>query len=217
MTKVYIYKVTVDDGGAPCVHDGAWSLAICKPAIRATADEDNIILGFSGNNLYEDNSLIYIAKVTKRLDGRKYFRDRYATRPDCIYEWDGRRFNRRVNAKFHSSPLDLAHDLGIHPIYKRANVLLSESKQNFRYFGETCPVEYKSKYPHLKTLIDGLGQGHRVNFKSELKQELRQFIEEVWRVRFRYHEPFIKEMPCRDSCSPADEECAVGEYLLQIP
>jgi len=47
-------------------------LAICKPAIRSTAQEDNVILGFSGNDLYKNNSLIYIARVTLPLDGRKY-------------------------------------------------------------------------------------------------------------------------------------------------
>lgn len=211
MTKVYIYKLTVDDGGAPCVHDEVWSLAICKPAIRSTAHRDNVILGFSGNDLYENNCLIYIVKVTLPLDARKYFGDKYASRPDCIYEWGGRQFDRRPNAKFHSSPSDLAHDLGTYPNYKRANVLLSEGKENFRYFGDKCPVEYKVKYPKLKTLIDGLGQGHRVNFGSELKDELRQFMDELWGARFRYREPIIKDAPCRDSCSAVDDKYAVGE------
>jgi hypothetical protein len=211
MIKVYIYKLTVDDGGAPCVHDKVWSLAICKPAIRSTAQKNNVILGFSGNNLYENNSLIYIAKVTLRLDGKKYFRDKYASRPDCIYEWDGRRFGRRPDAKFHSSASDLAHDLGMHPRYKRASVLLSEGKENFRYFADECPVEYKSKYPRLRLLIEGLGQGHRVNLSVELKQELRQFMKQLWQVRSRYREPIIKETPCRDSCSAAADEYAVDE------
>jgi hypothetical protein len=209
--EVYIYKLTVDDGGAPCVHDGVWSLAICKPAIRSTAQEDNVILGFSGNDLYKNNSLIYIARVTLPLGGRKYFRDKYASRPDCIYEWDGRRFDRRPDAKFHSSLSDQEHDLGTHPNYKRATVLLSAGKENFRYFGDKCPVEYKSKYPRLKSLINGLGQGHRVNFGSELKKELQQFMKQLWQVRFRYREPIIKDRPCRDSCSAADEKYVVGE------
>ena len=63
MTKVYIYKMTVDDGGAPCVSDGILSLAICKPAIRSTAKHENIILGFAGNRLYENNCLIYAARA----------------------------------------------------------------------------------------------------------------------------------------------------------
>jgi len=211
MAKVYIYKLTTDDGGAPCIHDGVWSLAICKPAIRSTAQEGNIILGFAGNDLYENNSLIYIAKVSLPLDGRKYFRDKYASRPDCIYEWDGRRFDRRPDSKFHSSPSDLAHDLGMPPGYKRANVLLSEGKENFRYFADKCPVDYKSKYLRLRLLIEGLGQGHRVNFDPELQEELRQFMKQLWQVRFRYREPIVKQVPCRDSCSAADEKYAVGD------
>jgi len=36
--------------------------------------------------------------------------------------------------------------------------LLSEGKQNFRYFGDDYRIEYKSNYPRLKSLIDALGQ-----------------------------------------------------------
>jgi hypothetical protein len=71
MNKVYIYKITVDNGGAPCVSGDILSLAICKPAIRSTAKCGNIILGFSANSLYKDNCLIYVARVTKNLGGRK--------------------------------------------------------------------------------------------------------------------------------------------------
>jgi hypothetical protein len=209
--RVYIYKITVDDGGAPCVHGGVWSLAICKPRIRSVAQEGDVILGFSGNSLYENNSLVYIAKVTQRLDGRKYFRDKYASRPDCVYEWDGRRFTWRSNAKFHENPANLAHDLGQRPEYKRASVLLSEGEDNFRYFRDKCPMGYKAKYPRLKYLIETLGQGHRVNFREDLKEELRGFMGELWQVRYRYREPIIKRTPCRDSCEPADEKYACGD------
>src|SRR5579885_3415313 len=65
MRKIYIYKLTSDDGGAPCVHDGVLSLAICKPRIRSVAKEGTIILGFAADLLckmdprYKDNCLIY--------------------------------------------------------------------------------------------------------------------------------------------------------------
>jgi hypothetical protein len=97
------------------------------------------------------------------------------------------------------------------PGYKRANVLLSEGKENFRYFADKCPVDYKSKYLRLRLLIEGLGQGHRVNFDPELQEELRQFMKQLWQVRFRYREPIVKQVPCRDSCSAADEKYAVGD------
>ena len=53
MSKIYIYKMTVDDGGAPCLRDGILSLAICKPAIRSAAEPGSLVLGFAGNELYK--------------------------------------------------------------------------------------------------------------------------------------------------------------------
>ena len=36
--KIYVYKMTADTGGAPCVYQGILSLAICKPKIRRKAE-----------------------------------------------------------------------------------------------------------------------------------------------------------------------------------
>lgn len=211
MAKVYLYKLTVDDGGAPCVSNGILSLAICKPAIRSTAKRDNIILGFAANSLYRDNCLVYVARVTKNLDGRKYFsKPQFADRPDCIYRWDGRRFEWKSDSRFHS-PSDLAHDLGEAPGYNRANVLLSEGAEYFRYFGANCPVDYKREYPHLKSLVEELGQGHRVNFESELREELRRFIQRLWDASSAYRETAVPDTACRDKCSHADEDFATVE------
>jgi hypothetical protein len=169
MAKIYLYKLTVDDGGAPCVSERSLSLAICKPAIRSAARRDDIILGFAANSLYRDNCLVYIARVTKNLDGREYFSEaKYSPRPDCIYRWEGGRFEWKRGSTFHS-PFDLAHDLGEPPEYNRANVLLSKGTENFRYFGEGCTIRYKEKYHHLTRLVESLQQGHRVNLQPELQ------------------------------------------------
>jgi Nucleotide modification associated domain 2 len=45
---IYAYKMTDDNGGAPCVQDGFLTLAICKPEIRKIAKEDDIIIGIVG-------------------------------------------------------------------------------------------------------------------------------------------------------------------------
>ena len=120
MHRVYVYKLTSEGGGAPCVRNGILSLAICKPAIRSVAEHDSIVLGFAGNDLYNDNCLIYAARITKNLDGRKYFSEPgYSARPDCIYGWDGRRFEWKADAAFHSS--SIVHDLGEPPLYGRAD------------------------------------------------------------------------------------------------
>jgi Nucleotide modification associated domain 2 len=45
MNNTYFYKLTADNGGAPCVRYGLLSLAICKPMIRKTAKEGDLIFG----------------------------------------------------------------------------------------------------------------------------------------------------------------------------
>lgn len=207
MTKVYIYKLTVDDGGAPCVRDGILSLAICKPAIRSTARRGHVILGFAANSLREDNRMIYAARVTKNLDGKQYFSEssRYAHRPDCIYRWDGHRFEWRTDSKFHS-PSDMNHDLGEEPRYKRAHVPLSEGTDNFRYFSAACRIHYKKEYRRLATLVENLGQGYRVNFGSELQSELALFLKCLWAGPWKYRQTLIPRKPCPDKCDAGDND-----------
>src|SRR5436305_125265 len=105
MPKIYFYKLTTDNDGAPCVQDCLLSLAICKPMIRTTADVGDLIFGFAANSLHSDNRLIYIARVTERVEGGGYYRqERFADRGDCIYKWDGKRFARRKGALHHPGP-----------------------------------------------------------------------------------------------------------------
>lgn len=68
MTKIYFYKLIVDDGGARCVENGLLSLAICKPMIRRTAKNGDVVIGFAANSLHADNRLIYVARVNEKLE-----------------------------------------------------------------------------------------------------------------------------------------------------
>jgi hypothetical protein len=202
--SVYIYKMTSDDGGAPCVWKGVLSLAICKPAIRSSASEGSIILGFAANELNRNNPLVYAAKVTLRLEHGEYFTaPRFQGRPDRVYERLNGRFKWHPAAKFHSQK-NLRHDLGNPPAYKRANVLLSEGARNFRYFGSDCPLDYKSRFPVLKGLIESLTQGHRVNLSMELRREVDALVEEVFRIRSIYGRTPVPTARCGHSCSRED-------------
>ena len=170
MSKIYFYKLTVDDGGAPCVKNGLLTLAICKPMIRMTARKGDIVLGFAANSLHSDNRLIYVARVTDRLTNGDYFTDpQYAKRADCIYQWQGGRFGSRPGSKYHGSPSDLVHDLGAHSGYPRANTLLSG---DFCYFGASGSDAYKRRFPAAKLAVETLGRGHRVFHDPVLEQEL---------------------------------------------
>ncbi len=182
--KFYLYKTTVDNGGAPCVKDGLLTVAICKPAIRRTAEKGDIIIGFAATSLYPDNRVVYIAKVTKKLNGREYYsQQQYAKRADSIYRWDGRKFNYRRNAKYHGKE-DLSHDLGKGPKYRSAEVVLS---REFRYFGKKGRRNLHDMYPRIASVIRSLARGHRViNARPHLLRELMNFASKLWKCRSTY-------------------------------
>ncbi len=197
MAKMYFYKLTVDDGGAPCVTDDLLSLAICKPMIRSTAEKGDLIFGFAADSLHKDNRLIYVAYVTGKLCNGKYFKDtEYAKRSDCIYRYKGGRYSWKPGSLYHG-PGDLEHDLGRYPEYPRANVLLSD---DFRYFGKAANAEYKTKFPEVRGAVERLGQGHRVWHTPALNEEFLQMKDWVWET---YEEKKIGEStskPSRSAC-----------------
>jgi len=177
MAKIYFYKLTADDGGAPCVTAGLLSLAICKPMIRSSAEPDDLIFGFAANSLHRDNRLIYIARVTSKLcNGKYYVAGRYKRREDNIYERRGERFYWRKGARHHG-PEHLAHDLGSPPSYPKAKVLLST---DFRYFGGEGTADYKSRFPLIKAAIEGFGRGHRVRHAAALREALLALKAKAW-------------------------------------
>lgn len=176
--NIYFYKLTSDDGGAPCVRDGLLSLAICKPMIRSSARPGDLIFGFAADSLHRDNRLIYIASVTDKANGADYYDgDRFEGRGDRIYRRSAGRFHWRRTALYHG-PEDLAHDLGEHPNYARAKVLLST---DYRYFGADGSDSYKDDYAQIKEAIEHLGRGHRVDLGAELSAQLLALKERLWR------------------------------------
>ena len=179
MTRIYYYKLTADNGGAPCVERGLLSLAICKPRIRTGAQKGDWIFGFAANSLDSGNRLIYIAEVTdKEINGRYYRDPRYSGRADRIYRWNGERYERRSRAIYHDQDQDLPHDLG-RPLdnYPRAQVLLSK---NFRYFGVSGTSDYKRACLRVKDAIERLGRGERVNHPESRGKELMLFKDAIW-------------------------------------
>jgi hypothetical protein len=177
--NIYFYKLTRDDGGAPCIRNGILSLAICKPFIRASAKLGDMIFGFAANSLSPDNRLIYIARVTGKLCNGEYYTTRcYQNRGDCIYEAMGNCFVRRTDAKFHDGPENLVHDLGQAPHYKRANVLLSD---DFRYFGDHGSADYKREFRRIKCAVEKLARGHRAHLSEVLREEFARLAADQWK------------------------------------
>jgi hypothetical protein len=176
--RIYFYKLTADNGGAPCVQDGLLSLAICKPMIRSTGKRGDLIFGFAANSLHRDNRLIYIARIGKKVHNGDYYRERrFASRSDRVYKWHRGGFAWRHGA-LHHGPKDFVHDLGQPPNYKRANVLLST---DFRYFGASGTAEYKSRFRLVKNAVEQLGRGSRVRHADRLRAKLLSLKQQIWK------------------------------------
>jgi len=170
--KIYLYKMTTDNGGAPCPYRSVLTLAICKPKIRSTAEVNDWIVGFGGKVL--DERLIFVAQIgEKLLDGEYYKNEKYFKRPDCIYRWDSisQRYYWSDGKEYHRDGLNLEHDLD------NGKALVLQSK-NYTYFGNLGTSEYKEKYPEIKNSIESLKQGHKINHSEELFDELSSLIEE---------------------------------------
>jgi hypothetical protein len=174
--RIYLYKMTTDNGGAPCVWHGTLSLAICKGVIRRMSKKGSIIFGFGAKGYGE--RLLYIAEVTDKPDTGKYYRERsYRNRPDCIYEEmpDGTAC-RKEGAEYHNKSNERVRDVGKR--FERADVLLSN---NFRYFGKAGTDDYKELYPTIRAVIEHLTRGHRVNHEQQLRRDLLELKATMWR------------------------------------
>ena len=145
--RTYLYKLTSDRGGAPCAippapnEEPLLTLAICKPAIRRTAQPGDRILGITSHSLanrggYPLNAVIYAAIVTEGLEARDYFAPAgpFTHRPDCIYEFhqSNARAHHAGRSRLHSAAPHILKDLGTYPLYRNGRILLAH---DFRYFG----------------------------------------------------------------------------------
>ena len=177
--RVFVYKLVTDNGGAPCVRNGLLTLALCKPVIRRVARVGDWLYGFGGRNLEE--RLIYVARVTERIEQGLYYVDRgryraFRGRPDRIYRRVRGRFRRKRRALYHDGPRNLQHDLGVPPRYARAIVLVSS---DFRYLGRDGTVDYRNDLL-LAKFVSEVGRGHRV-VSGAVRERLGRLQRKLWK------------------------------------
>jgi hypothetical protein len=165
----YAYKLTHDDGAAPCVQGGLLTLAVCKPDIRCGKDSAKIgdyLVGVGGVNLGLGR-LIYMARITKILEDGQYYKfGAYQDRLDCAYEEDldnpGQPVHRGYPWEHYNGNFDggyegrggqtWSRDVGRG--WRHARVLLS---QDYRYFGDGTvgPAhDLLCQYGELRSLIE---------------------------------------------------------------
>ncbi len=193
LRRTYLYKLTSDQGGAPCAIQPALgerpllTLAICKPAIRRTAQPGDRILGITSHALaqtegYPLGAVIYAAIVAEGIEARDYFAPAspFTERPDCIYEFHqqlGRAAHRGLSA-LHKDERHQLRDLGRYPFYKNGRVLVCEE---FRYFGAAA-VPIPARLPLLTAAAETLGQGHRVFLERDAEsREADALFRSLWK------------------------------------
>jgi len=197
--RLYVYKLTTDNGGAPSVYRGLLSLAICKPDIRRTAKKGAWIFGFGGTEL--DGRLIYIACVTQEpvVKGRYFVDEAYEGRPDRIYRRESEGFVLRDRAMYHSKRDEREHDLGEPPGYANAVTLLSD---DFRYWGRNGTCDYREQFPEVAVLLDRLRRKHRVNLSDAQQRQLSELRLLQWG---RYPKKKVLGHPSQgDQCKPCN-------------
>lgn len=87
--RLYTYALTYDTGFAPCYDNGEFTLACCKPNLRANLcnnpAQDVWVMGYRrvrGDEVYP----VYIAKIERVLCLEEYYDSGvYDARADCIY------------------------------------------------------------------------------------------------------------------------------------
>ena len=192
--RTYLYKLTSDRGGAPCAIDAPepfLTLAICKPAIRRTAQPGDRILGITSHSLanregYPLNSVIYAAIVKDGVEARDYFSlGEFAHRPDCIYEFHqgNGRASHTGRSNLHSAEEHILKDLGTYPFYRNGRVLLCD---DFRYFGAGA-LRIPARLHLLCVASETLGQGHRVyTEKDPESREADALFRLLWKRETSY-------------------------------
>lgn len=221
MPRIYSYILRFDDGAAPNPFWGVCTLAICKPAIRRTAQVGDWVIGTGSKNARCNNGkkqdlsrfLVYAMKITDKMTLAEY--NQYCTQElknkipvprhedwrlrmgDCIYLDAG------------NEQLDLRPD-SIHDIWQRPrdlrgkNVLLSN---HFYYFGEN-PVVFPQ---HLQRLIKK-NQGHLKVEDGELLSQFELWIKTYDKNRL-YGDPQLMHDFNKSNCN-INGQCTT-EYIAE--
>ncbi len=179
MPRLYTYCIPYDDGAAPNPFWGICTLAICKPAIRRTAEVGDWVVGTGSCNTPNgdmSNKVVYAMRVTDKLTMADYDSWTKDNRPKKIPDWKNADVQRRLGDSIydystsppkqrrgvHSSD-NIKTDLNGH------NVLLSK---HYFYFGDK-PIPLP---PHLLAIVNQR-QSHRVKLNEPFYESFLKWID----------------------------------------
>lgn len=186
MPKIYVYKVTADDGIAPCPQRGVLTLGVCKPAIRRKARPGDFLVGVGANTCYP-GKLIYVAEVEISIPGERYYSPSgpYRHRFDCIYTHQG---DTRYSWRNHGGrrvhypkkmPTQKNRDVGFCRLRSNAVVL---SSKRFVYFGQDTAnfsEQIWDRFGDVYKRVERMQRNHLVEHPAEFEQRLLELCEYV--------------------------------------
>lgn len=220
-TKIYSYILRFDDGAAPNPYWGTCTLAICKPAIRRTAQIGDWVLGTgSVNSRCNDGvkrnfsqHLVYAMKVTDKMTLAHYndYCQQELTTKIPVPGHDDWRLRMGDCIYFDAGNIDLElRPFSIHDIYQRprdqrgVNVLLSN---DFYYFGEKAePIP-----GHLLCLIKK-NQGHLKIDDAGLLSQFEEWIRTFEQNKL-HGEPQLKHAFDKPNCNISGH--CTSEYIAE--
>jgi len=212
--STFIYIQKVDTGLAPCVYRGIWSLALCKPTIRRSARDGDIIIAVTPKEDGQDgHRLSSWAKVSGRVSMEEFSRIHSPNRPDNIYEKLPRgKYVRRRNVKheLHNTKEDLQHDLGKDG--KNAWALVST---DFFAFGNHAVdfFEWTQGLSHLRSEVKKLGRAFRRKFNKDVENDLQKLKRTLKKNFPKFHNKKFKpqhpglNVPCESNAEEKRFTC----------
>lgn len=214
--QVYVYKVTVDDGIAPCPQDGLLTLGVCKPAIRRKARSGDYLIGVGSVPRY-GGKLVYVAQVDTPIPGPQYYQrgGPYWLRWDCIYEhltgryvWRNRG-GRRVHDP-RKMPAQWNRDVGF--CGRQPNAIILPCRR-FVYFGRDLAKlsdEIWARFPGIEARVRRLAQAHLIHHSKEFHEDLKEFCGWVlnrWPGACQLDEPHNR--PSASNCHDGKRHCVM--------
>jgi hypothetical protein len=138
---------------APCVQDDIWTLALCKPRIRSSAQAGDYVVAIWTASLYGTGYIHSVARIGRADSLPEYYGHLVPTRRDQIYRADGNgAIHHRGNVKYHAVGAKADEQQRKDA---QGRVLVSE---HFATFAASDPPRV-SDYEHLREIAhSGIGQ-----------------------------------------------------------
>jgi len=182
VAKLYTYCIPFDDGAAPNPYWGLYTLVICKPVIRRTANIGDWIVGTGSANAPISGikgHVVYAMRVTDKMTMAHYDAYTVADLPTKVPVWTHRDVRRRLGDSIYDystqeptqrcpsvhGPGNVDKDLG------GKYALLSE---HFYYFGDKSV-----RLPDDLQPIVHQGEGHRVHLNAPYVEQFVSWIDNL--------------------------------------